>query len=158
MPMKSCRLNPVLQLVYIFLIFKGPNINSRQNLVFRHSSQPQYTKGIQLFPGSNNFFPTSLTFLYVVSGYFFSQGNTSLENDSEHPLSAPPGLIQQWKNRRLQQKQDRQQARDREEEQRMDAILSFINENGMDSVSSEDRRFLNRASARYREKRERRLR
>ena len=40
---------------------------------FRHSSQPQYTKGIQLFPGSNNFFPTSLTFLYVVSVYFFSQ-------------------------------------------------------------------------------------
>ena len=101
---------------------------------------------------------TGLLLEDTLFGYDFSQGYMSLENNTEHHLSSPPGLIQQLKNRRLQQKQDRQQAREREEEQRMDAILSFINENGMDSVSSEDRRFLNRASARYRQKRERRLR
>ena len=40
---------------------------------FRHSSQPQYTKVIQLFPGLNNLFLTSVTFLSVVSIYYFSQ-------------------------------------------------------------------------------------
>ena len=40
---------------------------------FRQSFQTQHTKGVQLIPASSNLFLNAVTFLSVISIYFFSQ-------------------------------------------------------------------------------------
>jgi hypothetical protein len=83
-------------------------------------------------------------------GYDFSQGYTSLEQKVEVPRPSRPGPIRRWLERRRQQRETRRRIVERDEEQRVDAILQQLHEHGAQSLSAEDQAILNRVSARYR--------
>ena len=126
-----------------------------------------------LLPGGSEFMvpawlPLSLLALYVffhvqseeeiaeedtdegLFGYDFSQGYTSLEQKIDAPRPSRPGPIRRWLERRRQQRESMRRIVEREEEQRVDAILQQLHEQGPQSISSEDQALLNRVAARYR--------
>jgi Zn-dependent protease len=88
-------------------------------------------------------------------GYDFSEGYTSLERDQPPP---PPRRRQSWFARWLQRRAERKLRRDQEqreaEERRMDELLEKVQRVGMQGLTDEERRFLIRASARYRNRQE----
>jgi stage IV sporulation protein FB len=86
-------------------------------------------------------------------GYDFSQGYTSLERsyDDTHEEVGP---ITRWLEERREQRQKRQQEVERDEDARMDELLSRISMQGIESLSSEERLLLERVSARYRQRHE----
>lgn len=83
-------------------------------------------------------------------GYDFSQGYTSLEKDEAMPLVRRPGLIRRWlqarKIRKIREEHDQRAA----DEARMDELLDKIAKVGKQSLSDEERRFMERVSAQYR--------
>jgi Zn-dependent protease len=85
-------------------------------------------------------------------GYDFSQGYTSLERDQ--PAAAPPrrrqSWYQRWRQRRAQQKMQREQETREAEERRLDELLEKVQRSGLAALTDEERRFLKRASDRYR--------
>jgi Zn-dependent protease len=85
-------------------------------------------------------------------GYDFSQGYTSLERDQ--PATAPPrrrqSWYQRWRQRRTQQKMQREQEVREAEERRLDELLEKVQRSGLAALTDEERRFLKRASDRYR--------
>jgi Zn-dependent protease len=85
-------------------------------------------------------------------GYDFSQGYTSLERDQ--PASPPrrkrPNFIQRWLQKRAQRKAQRAQETREAEERRMDELLEKVQQHGLQALTDEERRFLTRVSARYR--------
>jgi hypothetical protein len=85
-------------------------------------------------------------------GYDFSQGYTSLERDQP---AAPvqrrrQSWYQRWRQRRAQQKMLREQETREAEERRLDELLEKVQRDGLSALSDEERRFLKRASDRYR--------
>ena len=88
-------------------------------------------------------------------GYDFSEGYTSLERDQPAP---PPRRRQSWFQRWLQRRAERKMRREQEtreaEERRMDELLEKVQRVGMQGLTDEERRFLIRASARYRNRQE----
>jgi hypothetical protein len=85
-------------------------------------------------------------------GYDFSQGYTSLERDDVPVKPKQPGPIRRWldarKARKLQQEQESKAADDA----RLDALLDKIARLGKASLTAEEQRFMERVSARYRNK------
>lgn len=81
-------------------------------------------------------------------GYDFSQGYTSLEKSGVPRESG--GFLQRWLERRRRAGLQRQREMEAEEERRVDEILVRLHEQGIDSLSAEDRWLLKRVSARYR--------
>jgi Zn-dependent protease len=84
-------------------------------------------------------------------GYDFSQGYTSLERD--HPAAARQrrvGWWQQWKQRRLARRLDREEKTRVHEERRMDELLEKVQREGITALTDEERRFMKRVSDRYR--------
>lgn len=98
-------------------------------------------------------------------GYDFSEGYTSLERsapleeedalepEDENGGKLSAGPLQRWKERRLAEKQERDRQLEEEAEQQLDEILSKLHDKGMESLSEAERRVLEMASNRYREKR-----
>lgn len=87
-------------------------------------------------------------------GYDFSEGYTSLERsvaEEEEPLQEKSRIIQ-WLEQRRQARSARERQQEEEEEQRVDEILAQLHEDGMDSLSEDDRILLERVSARYRDR------
>lgn len=84
-----------------------------------------------------------------VFGYDFSQGYTSLERTSK-PHAPRPGLLSRWLNQRREARMERQRQREADEERRVDEILVRLHEQGIESLTNEDRALLDRVSARYR--------
>jgi Zn-dependent protease len=84
-----------------------------------------------------------------VFGYDFSQGYTSLERDRPPPRRRP-SFWQRWKQRRAAQKLQREQEQREAEERRMDELLEKVQHQGLQSLTDEERRFLTRVSAKYR--------
>jgi hypothetical protein len=84
-------------------------------------------------------------------GYDFSEGYTSLEKSGPKcSIQQRPGLLVSWfENRRRMKERVRRQI-DAEEDGRVDEILTQVHQQGMESLSPEDRALLNRASHRYR--------
>lgn len=84
-------------------------------------------------------------------GYDFSQGYTSLER-GEQPRQRKrrPNFIQRWLQRRAAQKKQRDEERRAAEEQRLDELLAKVARDGKGALTGEERRFLERVSARYR--------
>ena len=86
------------------------------------------------------------------SGYGdFSQGYTSLERDDPPPTARPKvGPVRKWLQartaRRIQKELEAQQADD----ERMDQLLEKIARSGKGSLTAEEQRFMERVSARYR--------
>jgi stage IV sporulation protein FB len=86
-------------------------------------------------------------------GYDFSQGYTSLERGDQP--TAPqrrrrPNFIQRWLQRRAQRKAQLAQETREAEERRMDELLEKVQRDGLPALTDEERRFLTRVSARYR--------
>ena len=87
-------------------------------------------------------------------GYDFSQGFTSFNQNVESPSEFNDGRIARWLQRRREVKQRRLRAQEMDEERRMDEILSRLHEGGINYLSAEDRRLLDRVSARYRSRKD----
>jgi hypothetical protein len=82
-------------------------------------------------------------------GYDFSQGYTSLERTSEvHPEHISP--FRRWLEERRQNRERRKKQVEADEERRVDEILSRLHDQGIDSLSAEDRSLLKRVSQRLR--------
>ncbi|MGE3805719.1 MAG: site-2 protease family protein [Gemmataceae bacterium] len=86
-----------------------------------------------------------------VFGYDFTQGYTSLEREQQ----APPrrkrqSFWQRWLQRRAQKRLQREQEQREAEERRLDELLDKVKRLGRDSLTAEENRFLERVSARYR--------
>jgi stage IV sporulation protein FB len=86
-------------------------------------------------------------------GYDFSQGYTSLES-GQPPATTPrrkrPNWFQRWRQQRAARRAQREQESREAEERRMDDLLAKVQQQGIHSLSDEERRFLTRVSARYR--------
>jgi Zn-dependent protease len=84
-------------------------------------------------------------------GYDFSQGYTSLEKEAPpQPHRKRQSFLQRWLRRRRQLKEQREQERQEADAKRLDMLLQKIAEHGRDSLTSEEIRFLERVSGRYR--------
>jgi len=85
-------------------------------------------------------------------GYDFSQGYTSLERDQPTPRRRRrrPNFWQRWWQERARRKLQRQQEQRQAEERRMDQLLQKVQQQGLQSLSEEERRFLKRVSDKYR--------
>jgi Zn-dependent protease len=86
-----------------------------------------------------------------VFGYDFSEGYTSLER--EQPTPTPrrrQGWLKTWLQRRAAQKLQKEQEQREAEERRMDELLEKVQRLGLQGLTDEERRFLTRVSAKYR--------
>jgi Zn-dependent protease len=84
-------------------------------------------------------------------GYDFSAGYTSLEKDDEPPPRPKKvGWFTRWRQARRARKIQREAEERAQEEERMDQLLDKIARTGKDSLTDEERRFLERVSARKR--------
>ncbi len=84
-------------------------------------------------------------------GYDFSQGYTSLERDEEvKPKPKRPNFIKRWLLQRQARRVQREIEQRLAEEARMDELLQKIHQFGKESLTDEERRFMDRVSARYR--------
>jgi Zn-dependent protease len=83
-------------------------------------------------------------------GYDFSEGYTSLEESSPRLRHWPAGPLRRWLRQRRELKQRRIRDIEADEERRFDEVLIRINQQGMDSLTPEERELLHRVSARYR--------
>jgi Zn-dependent protease len=84
-------------------------------------------------------------------GYDFSAGYTSLERDEEPPpRPKKPGFFARWWQARKARRMAREQEQQRQDEIRMDQLLEKIALHGKNSLTDEEKRFLERVSARKR--------
>ena len=85
-------------------------------------------------------------------GYDFSQGYTSLQRGEEVSPDEREGLLERWRKRRREGKEQARQEKESTEERRVDEILDRLHKVGMNSLSEEDRAILHRVSARIRDR------
>jgi hypothetical protein len=84
-------------------------------------------------------------------GYDFSAGYTSLEKDEEPPpRPRRVGWFKRWRQARTLKRLQRENEERARDEERMDQILEKIARSGKESLTDEERRFLERMSARRR--------
>ncbi len=84
-------------------------------------------------------------------GYDFSAGYTSLEKDDEPaPRPKKVGWYTRWRQARRSRKLQREIEERAQEEERMDQLLAKIAASGKASLTDEEKRFLERVSARKR--------
>jgi hypothetical protein len=85
-------------------------------------------------------------------GEFGDSDAFDLTGDDEAPRRVrQPGLLERWKMERERKRQEREEQERIETETRLDALLEKINQSGIDSLSDAEKKFLKRASARYRD-------
>jgi Zn-dependent protease len=82
-------------------------------------------------------------------GYDFSQGYASLEPEPP-PRRRRPGFLQRWLQKRAARRLQREQEQREAEERRMDELLEKVQREGLHALNDEERRFLTRVSAKYR--------
>jgi len=86
-----------------------------------------------------------------VFGYDFSQGYTSLEKDeTKQPKPKKAGFIKRWLQARRERKEQFEAEERAADDARMDELLEKIHLQGKEALSEEERRFMDRVSARYR--------
>ncbi len=86
-----------------------------------------------------------------VFGYDFSQGYTSLEKEEPpQPKQKKQGFIKRWLQARRERRAHLEAEQQAADELRMDELLDKIHRQGKESLSEEERRFMDRVSARYR--------
>ncbi len=86
-------------------------------------------------------------------GYDFSQGYTSLERDDPPPPRPKrKNFIKRWLDARKVRKIQREHEQRAQDDERMDQLLEKINNQGKNSLTDEERKFMERVSARYRNK------
>jgi Zn-dependent protease len=85
-----------------------------------------------------------------VFGYDFSQGYTSLDRSQPKAKARSLSTWERWRRRRERLKRQRELTAQQEEERRVDEILQKLHRDGMASLSEQEKRFLTRASEKYR--------
>ncbi|MBX3397868.1 MAG: hypothetical protein KF873_03935 [Gemmataceae bacterium] len=85
-------------------------------------------------------------------GYDFSQGYTSLERDEPPARPKRKGMIRSWLDARKAKKIQRESEQRIQDDERMDSLLDKIAKQGKQALTDEERRFMERVSARYRNK------
>ena len=95
--------------------------------------------------------PTETEIESDLFGYDFSEGYTSLEQSTERRQDQT-GFVTRWFERHRENKRQRRREIEVEEERRADEVLGRLHEQGMNSLSNEERRLLKRVSARYRQR------
>jgi Zn-dependent protease len=85
-------------------------------------------------------------------GYDFSQGYTSLERDDTPPMPVKPkqNWWQRWRQRRAERKAKEAAQRREADERRLDELLDKVARQGIESLTDEERRFMQRVSDQYR--------
>lgn len=87
-----------------------------------------------------------------VFGYDFSQGYTSLAASAPRPRPRRLGFLQRWWRRRQELKRRREAEQQEQQDRQVDEILAKLHREGMASLTEQERRFLTRVSAKYRER------
>lgn len=82
-------------------------------------------------------------------GHDFSEGYTSLERE-EQVRERQPGYFERRRREREERRQQKEEQVRVDTETRVNQLLDKISTHGMESLSSEERRFLEQASAHYR--------
>ncbi|MCZ2341071.1 MAG: site-2 protease family protein [Bacteroidales bacterium] len=85
-------------------------------------------------------------------GYDFSAGYTSLERDDDEPVAPRPrreNVFKRWLRARAIRRIQREIEQRRLEDERMDQLLDKIAQHGKASLTDEERHFMERVSARY---------
>lgn len=83
----------------------------------------------------------------------FSQGYTSLERGNK-TKDRKPSMFQRWMAERAEKKKQREEEEQLAEDQRIDELLAKINDGGgIQALTSEEQRFMRKASAKLRQKR-----
>jgi stage IV sporulation protein FB len=85
-------------------------------------------------------------------GYDFSQGYTSLEKSESSPQPRREGRFERWRAQRRIAKEQRRQQQEEQIEIELDALLDKVHRQGMDSLTEHEKRKLQKASVRYRNK------
>lgn len=81
----------------------------------------------------------------------FSQGYTSLDReDAPPPRPARPNFIKRWLQARAARRIQKELEERQQDEERMDQLLDKINKFGKGSLTAEEQKFMERVSARYR--------
>lgn len=83
-------------------------------------------------------------------GYDFSQGYTSLEGEPSTVAAPGPGPFERWRRQRAEKKREKDLLQKLQTERRVDELLEKVHQQGMNSLTEAERRFLQRASSRYR--------
>ena len=78
----------------------------------------------------------------------FGAGGSSWNSEEEEERR--PGMIERWRRKRAVQRQQREDAERAETERKLDVLLEKVHREGMNSLSEPEKKFLARASARYR--------
>ena len=81
-----------------------------------------------------------------------SENDESFDEDEEGQprRTRTPGLLERWKLERERKRQEREEQERIETEAQLDTLLEKVHQTGMDSLSESEKRFLKKASARYR--------
>lgn len=84
-----------------------------------------------------------------------SEFGASLRGDQDSAAARRPKLsfLQRWRQKRAAELAHREQEQRETEERRMDELLEKVQQNGIHSLTEEERRFMNRVSTRYRNNR-----
>lgn len=86
-------------------------------------------------------------------GYDFSEGYTSLARSTpEDEPPPPPTFLDRWRQRREELRRRRQEELDRLVSHELDRVLAKVHESGLDSLDATERKLLQQASLRYRER------
>lgn len=90
-------------------------------------------------------------------GYDFSEGYTSLDRSapsgaSTQPADSQQGLLDQWRERRRQQREQALRRQQEEAERQLDDLLAKVHEHGMDSLTSREQQLLKQVSDLLRER------
>lgn len=85
-------------------------------------------------------------------GYDFSQGYTSLEREEDGEPARRPGPIARWRQARQEKREAVEKERAESDARQLDDILARLHANGYESLSEEEKRVLNRASNRFKNK------
>jgi membrane-associated protease RseP (regulator of RpoE activity) len=83
-------------------------------------------------------------------GYDFSAGYTSLERDEERPRPRRQNFFQRWLQQRAARRLQKEIEQREYEDRRMDELLDKVHRLGKESLTTEERRFMERVSNRFR--------
>jgi hypothetical protein len=80
-------------------------------------------------------------------GFVGAEYSSSLRDDEDEPR---PGMIARWRMRRAEERQQREAEERIQTERKVDELLAKVHRDGMNSLTDAEKRFLTRASQRYR--------
>ena len=80
-------------------------------------------------------------------GFVGAEFNSSLRDEESEPR---PGMIAKWRMRRAEERQQREAEERIQTERKVDELLAKVHNEGMNSLTDAEKRFLTRASQKYR--------